>query len=244
MSGHSKWSTIKRKKGAADAKRGKIFTRCIHEITIAAREGGGDAGANPRLRFAIDKAKSVNMPNENIERAIKRATGEIKGEEQFELTYEGYGPGGSAVLVEVVTDNKNRTASEVRYVFTKCAGSLGSNGCVSWMFEKKGLIVVEKSQISEDELMEMALDAGAEDVADGGDVWEVKSSPNDFHLVRSSLEAKLKLDSAELQMIPKNTVQLKGKEAEQMMRMLEMLEELDDVLNVASNCDFVDQESE
>lgn len=239
MSGHSKWSTIKRKKGAADAKRGKIFTRCIHEITTAVREGGGgDPSANSRLRLAIEKAKSVNMPNDNIDRAIKRATGEIKGEEQLELTYEGYGPGGSAVLVEVLTNNKNRVVSEIRHAFTKTGGALGESGCVAWMFDKKGLLAVKKELISEEALYELALDAGADDISSEEDVWEITTEPKNFHDVKAAVEEKVPLEMAEVQFLPKTRIELKGKEAEQAMRLMEMLDDLDDVLNVASNCDF------
>ena len=242
MSGHSKWSTIKRKKGAADQKRGKMFTRCIHEISIAVKEGGGgDPNGNPRLRFAIDKAKSVNMPNETIDRAIKRATGEFKGDEQLEIVYEGYGPGGTAVLVEVLTDNRNRTVSDVRHAFTKCGGALGEAGCVAWMFHKKGLCVVAKSVASEDALMEVALDAGAEDVLDGGDVWEVTSDTKSFPAVRAALERTFAVESAEVQWLPQTRSEVRGKEAEQMMRLLELLDDLDDVLNVAANCDFPEE---
>jgi len=245
MSGHSKWSTIKRKKGATDAKRGKIFTRCIHEITTAVREGGGgDVGANPRLARAVEKAKSVNMPNDNIDRAIKRATGELDGDTQMELTYEGYGPGGAAVFVETLTDNKNRTVGEVRHAFAKCGGALAENGCVAWMFTKKGIIAIAKTEIGEEELMEIALEAGAEDVVDGEDAWEVSCEPNAFEDVRTELEKRIKLDLAEVQMVPSSLQQLQGKEADQMMRLLETLDDLDDVLNVSSNCDFVDVDGE
>ena len=242
MSGHSKWASIKRKKGAADQKRGKIFTRCIHEITVAVREGGGgDPSGNARLRFAIDRAKAVNMPNENIDRAIKRATGEIKGEEQLELTYEGYGPGGTAVFVEVLTNNKNRVVSEIRHAFSKCGGSLGEGGCVAWMFEKRGVIIIKKELIEEDALYEAALDAGADDLSGDDDEWEVKCEPKDLHAVKSALEAKVKIESAEVQNVPKTVISLGGKEAEQVMRLMEMLDDLDDVLNVSVNCDFETQ---
>ena len=239
MSGHSKWSTIKRKKGAADQKRGKIFTRCIHEITVAAREGGGgDPGANARLRLAIDRAKAANMPNDTIDRAIKRATGELKGEEQMSLTYEGYGPGGAAVMVDVLTNNKNRTVGEIRNAFTKCGGALGENGCVGWMFSKKGLFSVTKSAATEEQLMEIALEAGADDVADGGEVWEITCDAKRFHEVKGALEPKLSFEAAEVQNVPQNSIALTGKEAEQMLRLLELLDDLDDVLEVSSNCEF------
>ncbi len=241
MSGHSKWSTIKRKKGAADAKRGKIFTRIIHELTVAVKEGGGgDPDMNPRLRTAIDKAKGVNMPGDNIDRAIKRATGEIKGEEKLELTYEGYGPGGSAVLVEVLTENKNRTVGEVRHAFTRCGGALGETNCVSWMFTKKGLFAVKKEAISEEEILEIALEAGANDVTAEDDLWEVVCDAEAYGKVKTALESRVKLELAEIQQLPNSRIELAGKEAEQMMRLLELLEELDDVMNVSSNCDFVE----
>lgn len=244
MSGHSKWSTIKRKKGAADQKRGKIFTRIIHEITVAVKEGGGgDPAGNPRLRFAIDKAKANNMPNDTIDRAIRRATGEEKGEAQQELTYEGYGPGGVAVLVEVITDNKNRTVGEIRYAFSRSGGALGENGCVGWMFDKKGVVCIQKSLISEDSLMELALESGAEDVRGESDLWEVTCDPKVFNEVRNKLEAKVKLESGELQMVPKSQVQVAGKEAEQMIALLEALEDLDDVLNVWANCDITEEDA-
>ena len=243
MAGHSKWSTIKRKKGAADQKRGKIFTRLIHEITTAVREGkSGDPDANPRLRLAIDKAKSANMPNANIERAIRRATGEEQGEEQFELSYEGYGPGGAAVLVEVVTDNKNRTVSEVRHAFSKSGGSLGENGCVAWMFEKKGLFTLKKENLEEERVMEAGLDAGAEDITDEGDVWEIVCAPHSFVAVQQALQPLGGLELAELQMLPSNRVSLEGKDAEKMIKLLEMLDDIDDVVNVSFNCDFPEPE--
>jgi YebC/PmpR family DNA-binding regulatory protein len=239
MSGHSKWSTIKRKKGAADQKRGKIFTRCIHEITIAVKEGGGgDPNGNPRLRLAVDKAKACNMPNENIDRAIRRATGEIGGDEQQELTYEGYGPGGAAVLIHVLTDNKNRSVSDIRHAFTRCGGSLGENGCVAWMFRKRGVLSVKKETAAEDEVLEAALDAGSEDVVDGGELWEIFCDQKQFATVKSALEAKMAVEQADIQMIPQSSVSLSGKEAEQMLRLLEALDDMDDVLDVSCNADF------
>lgn len=245
MSGHSKWSTIKRKKGAADAKRGKIFTRVIHEITTAVREGGGgDPDANPRLRLAIDKGKSVNMPNDNIDRAIKRATGEIAGDEQLELTYEGYGPGGTAVMVEVLTNNKNRTVGEVRFAFSRCGGNLGENGCVNYLFTEKGLIIVKKDQVDEDTLMELALEAGADDVQEEGDSWEVTCDPAKFIDVKTAIEKKMAIDLAEVQMLPSTYVTISGKNAEQMIRLNEMLDDLDDVVNVYANCDIEQTDTE
>lgn len=242
MSGHSKWSTIKRKKGAADQKRGKMFTRCIHEIGTAVKEGGGgDASANPRLRFAIDRAKAVNMPNDTIERAIKRATGEEKGDEKVSVFYEGYGPGGIAVLAETLTENKNRTVSEVRHAFSRAGGSLGETGCVNWMFNKKGVLLVNKKDISEDSIMEKALEAGADDVADADEFWEITCEPGMFTAVHQSLSSSVKFELAEVQMIPSTRLEVRGKEAEQMERLIDMLEDLDDVLNVYTNCDFVDE---
>lgn len=244
MSGHSKWSTIKRKKGVTDAKRGKVFTRIIHEITTAVREGGGgDPDANPRLRLAIEKAKSANMPNANVDRAIRRATGEEKGEESFELTYEGYGPGGAAVLVEVVTNNKNRTVSEVRHAFSRCHGNLGENGCVSYLFSKKGLVAVKKEAIDEETLMDLALEAGADDVSDEEESWEVTCDPNLFIAVKEAIEATVPVEEAEIQMLPSTYVTVSGKDAEGMIRLNEMLDDLDDVVNVYANCDFEDEPS-
>jgi len=239
MSGHSKWSTIKHKKAAQDAKRGRIFTRLIKEITIAARMGGGIPDHNPRLRAAIQEAKANNMPASNIERAIKKGTGELEGVSYEEITYEGYGPGGVAMMVEVITDNKNRTASEIRKIFAKANGNLGEVGCVSWIFENKGLIVVEKSAASEEKLMEVALEAGADDIQDGGDSFEVITSPSAFQAVKEAIEkAGIPVASAKLDKIPQNTVPVKGKEAEQVLRLAEALEEHDDVQNVYANFDI------
>ena len=239
MAGHSKWSKIKRKKGETDKKRGKIFTRCIHEITVAVREGGGgDPNFNPRLREAIDKAKSVNMPNNNIDRAIKRATGEEKSEEQYELTYEGYGPNGVAVIVDVLTNNKNRTVSEVRHAFSKHGGTLGENGCVAWMFEKKGVLTIKREVVEEEALMDVALDAGAEDISDEGDVWEVVTPANEFHEIKTKIKETFEIDSDELMMIPSTRVALEGDSVEKMLKLHDALDDLDDVLNVWVNCDF------
>ena len=241
MSGHSKWSKIKRAKGAQDKKRGKIFTRCIHEISTAVREGGGpDPDSNPRLRLAMDKARSSNMPGDNIARAIKRASGGDKDSIQSEVVYEGYGPGGTAVLVETLTDNRNRTVGEIRHAFSRAGGALGENGCVAWMFSKKGLIVIEKGNVSEDDVMEVALDAGADDVAQEDDAFEVTCDPSVFVSVRAALESKFKIVEAEVQMIPTTTQKLSGKEADQMIRLVETLEDLDDVMSVATNCEFDD----
>ncbi len=245
MSGHSKWSTIKRKKGAADAKRGKLFTKIIKEIMVAARLGGGDINANPRLRTAVNLAKAENMPKENIERAIKKGTGELEGVNYEELVYEGYGPGGVAMMLEVMTDNKNRTVADVRHIFSKHNGSLGESGCVSWMFEKKGLILIDKSHADEDRLIEVALDAGALDVKDAGKDFEVTTSPPNFEAVKKALEeAGFKLNYAEVTMVPQSTVKLTGKEAEQMLKLMEGLEDSDDVQKVYANFDIADEEME
>jgi len=242
MSGHSKWSTIKHKKGAADAKRGKIFTKLIKEITVAARMGGGDVDANPRLRTAIQAAKSENMPKDNIERAIKKGTGELEGVNYEEMSYEGYGPGGAAVLVESLTDNKNRTVAEVRHIFSKLGGSLGENGCVAWMFDLKGYIAVTRDLVDEDQLMEAALEAGAEDVREDEGVFEVITAPADFEAVKTALEtAKIPFTVAEVTMLPQNTTNLAGKEAEQMVRLMEMLEDCDDVQKVYTNADIPEE---
>ncbi len=245
MSGHSKWSTIKRKKGAADAKRGKLFTKIIKEIMVAARFGGGDINANPRLRTAVLEAKAENMPKDNIERAIKKGTGELEGVNYEELTYEGYGPGGVAMLVEVLTDNKNRTVADVRHVFSKYNGSLGENGCVSWTFEKKGLITIEKDGVDEDRLMEISLDAGALDVRDMGKEFEVTTDPANFEEVKKAIEeAGFKHNYSNITMVPKSTVRLSGKEAEQMLKLMEGLEDSDDVQKVYANFDIADEEME
>jgi YebC/PmpR family DNA-binding regulatory protein len=242
MSGHSKWSTIKRKKGATDAKRGKIFTKLIKEITIAARFGGGDPDANPRLRTAVANAKAENMPKDNIERAIKKGTGELEGVSYEEVCYEGYGPGGAAVLVESVTDNKNRTVADVRHIFSKAGGNLGEAGCVGWMFEKKGYFVFEKDAVDEETLMEIALEAGADDVRDEETTFEVVTPPGDFDAVRQAFDEKaLKYEVSEITMVPQSTVELEGKEAEQMIRLMESLEDSDDVQKVYSNFDISDQ---
>ncbi|MCL2760435.1 MAG: YebC/PmpR family DNA-binding transcriptional regulator [Desulfuromonadales bacterium] len=244
MSGHNKWSTIKHKKGAADAKRGKIFTKLIKEISIAAKLGGGDISANPRLRTAVDKAKSENMPKDNIERAIKKGAGGMEGVNYEEVMYEGYGPGGVAVLVEVLTDNRNRTVSEVRSVFTKCNGNMGEAGCVAWMFDKKGLIVYPQNTDFE-KLFETAIEAGAEDVSEEDEQIEVTTEISNFLEIRDALEnAGLKYDSAEITMIPQTLVKLEGKQAESMLRMIERLEDNDDVQNVYANFDISMEEME
>ncbi len=239
MSGHSKWATIKHKKGATDAKRGKIFTRLIKEITIAAKGGGGDPDGNPRLRTAIAAAKAENMPADNIKRAIQRGTGELEGVNYDEITYEGYGPGGVAVIVDVLTDNKNRAVSEIRHAFSKNGGNLGESNSVSWMFSKKGVIVVDKKAASEEKLTEIVLDAGAEDLSDEGDSWEVLCAPADYEAVTNALKAaKITPEHGEVTMISSTYTKLEGAPASQMMRLLEVLEDLDDAQNVYSNFDM------
>jgi YebC/PmpR family DNA-binding regulatory protein len=241
MSGHSKWSTIKRKKGAADSKRGKVFSKLIKEITVAARIGGGDPSGNPRLRAAVLAAKAENMPKDNIDRAIKKGTGDLEGAAYEETIYEGYGPGGVAILVQVLTDNKNRTVSEVRHIFTKNGGSMGESGSVAWLFDKKGYLVFEKGTVEEEALMEWGLEAGVEDLREQEREWEVITSPEHFEAIRSGLEGKpWAPQSAELTMLPKTTVTLDGKQAEQMLRMMEALEDNDDVQNVYANFDIPD----
>ncbi|MEN6488066.1 MAG: YebC/PmpR family DNA-binding transcriptional regulator [Smithella sp.] len=240
MSGHSKWSTIKRKKGAIDAKRGKIFTKIIKEITLAARLGGGDVEGNARLRQAIMAAKEENMPKDNIDRAVKKGIGGGEGAAKFEeVTYEGYGPAGVAVLVEVMTDNKNRTVAEIRHILSKHGGNLGENGCVGWIFSKKGSIVIDKKEVDEDVLMELALDAGAVDVLSEGNEFEVVTDPVSFEEVKKVIDAKgIKHLEARIDMIPSNTVKLELGKAEQMLKMMEKLEDNDDVQNVYSNFDI------
>ncbi len=239
MSGHSKWSTIRHKKGAADAKRGRIFTKLIKEITVAARMGGGDQTANPRLRTAIAAAKAENMPKDNIERAVKKGTGELEGVSYEESIYEGYGPGGAAVLVESLTDNKNRAVSEIRHIFSKNGGNLGETGCVSWMFKKKGYFVVEKSAVDEETLMEAALEAGAEDVREDESNFEVITEPDDFEGVKEALEkASIPFEDAEVTNLPETFANLEGKQAEQMYRLMEMLDDCEDVQKVYTNADI------
>jgi YebC/PmpR family DNA-binding regulatory protein len=238
MSGHNKWSTIKHKKGAADAKRGKVFTKIIKEISVAAKLGGGDPAANPRLRTAIDKAKAENMPKDNIERAIKKGTGGMEGVVYEEIVYEGYGPGGVAVLVDCMTDNRNRTVSEVRSVFTKCNGSMGETGCVGWLFDKKGLLVFPKTR-DFDALFEAAIEAGAADVTDEEEQFEVTTDPASFMDVKEALEkAGFTPDSAEVTMIPQTMIKLEGKNAENMLKLMDRLEDNDDVQNVYANFDI------
>ena len=244
MSGHSKWATIKHKKAALDAKRGKAFTRIIKEIMIAARSGG-DPDANPRLRTAVLAAKAVSMPADNIKRAIMRGTGELEGGQIDEVMFEGYGPGGAAVLVEVATDNRNRTVSEIRHVFSKNGGNLGEQGSVAWMFERKSHILVEKDKAGEDQLMTIALEAGAEDMRDDGESWEVVSAPEAHEAVLNAIQkAAIPTVSGEIGMIPKNLMKLEGKNAQAMLRLSEALEEHDDVQNVYSNFDVDEKELE
>jgi len=239
MSGHSKWATIKHKKGAADAKRGKIFTRLIKEITIAAKGGGGDPDGNPRLRTAILAAKAENMPADNIKRAIQRGTGELEGLSYEEIVYEGYGPGGVAIMVQVLTDNKNRAVSEIRHAFTKNNGNLGESGSVGYLFAKKGLIIVDKAKVNEDKLTEIALEAGADDLSDEGDTWEVITGPKEFDGVLEAIrKAGIAPEHAEVTMIPSTYQKLEGAQAAAMMRLLEVLEDLDDTQNVYTNFDM------
>jgi len=243
MSGHNKWSTIKHKKGAQDAKRGKMFSKLIKEITIAARVGGGDPDGNPRLRTAINAARVANMPKDNIDRAIKRGTGEIAGATYEEITYEGYGPGGVAVLVDALTDNKNRTVAEIRHIFERYGGNLGESGCVAWMFQKKGLVVVPVAELQEDEVMELALEAGAQDVNHDEDSYEITADPADFEAVKKAVEDRgWKIEMAEVTMVPQNTVKLEGKKAEQMLKMMDALDDHEDPQRVFANFDIADEE--
>ena len=245
MSGHSKWHTIKHKKGAADAKRGKIFTRIIKELTVAARNGGGDPGMNPRLRTIIAEAKANNMPRENIERAIRRGTGEEPGVSYEEITYEGYGPGGAALLIQALTDNKNRTVGEIRHLLSKYNGNLAAENSVAWMFSRKGQVVVEKAKADEDKLLNAALDAGADDMNDDGSAWEIVSAPEAFEAVRDAVKAiGVEPANAEIAMIPQNYVKLEGKEAQQMLKLMEALDDHDDVQHVWANFDIEEKEIE
>ena len=243
MSGHSKWHSIKHKKALIDSKRGRAFTKLIKEITIAARIGGGDAEGNPRLRKAISDAKGVNMPVDNIKRAVMKGTGELEGGQLEEMTYEGYGPQGVAMIAEVVTDNRNRTVGEIRHVFSKNGGNMGESGCVSWMFSKKGLIAIEASKIDEDSLMTLALDAGADDMKSDGSTYEVYTAPESFEAVLNAIKAKgIETISAEISMIPGTTVKVEGRTAQQVMKLMEALDEHDDVQHVYSNCDIEESE--
>ncbi len=239
MSGHSKWATTKRKKAAIDAKRGKLFTKLIKEITIAAREGGGDPNGNPRLRLAVDNAKSANMPADNVDRAIKKATGELDGVTYHELTYEGYGPAGIAVLVEVATDNKNRTVAEVRHLFSKSGGNMGESGSVAWMFDKKGVITLPRQDKSEEDMMEIIIEAGAEDLQTEDDFFEIQTSIEAFEPVRKAIaDSGLTVENASLQWLAKNYISVSGEDAEKVVKLIESLEDCDDVQNVYSNADI------
>lgn len=241
MSGHSKWATIKRKKASLDAKRGQKFTRIIKELMIAARQGGGDVDGNARLRLAVDNAKSANMPADNIERAIKKATGALEGQQIQEYIYEGYGPGGIAIVIEAATDNKNRTVAEMRHIFSKYGGSMAESNSVLWMFERKGIITVKRNNISEDEMMEVILDVGADDLLTEEDFFEVKTTLETFEPVRKSLiEKKFEIENASLQWVAKNITAVKGDESEKLQKLIEMFEESDDVQNVYTNADFVE----
>jgi len=243
MSGHSKWHTIKHKKGAADAKRGRVFTKIIKEITVAARVGGGDPNGNPRLRTVLAAAKSANMPKDNIEKAIKKGTGELAGVSYDEVSYEGYGPGGVAMFVQALTDNRNRTLPEIRHLFSKFGVNLGESNCVGGMFEKKGYLVVAKSAANEDTLMEVVIDAGGEDVREDGDNWEIFTPTERLEQVREAISGKgIAVATAELSMVPKNTVKVEGKNAQRVLAMMEGLEEHDDVQNVWANFDIDDAE--
>ncbi len=245
MSGHSKWHSIKHKKAKVDAARGRVFTKIIKELTVAARMGGGDPASNPRLRTALAAAKSANMPAKNMDNAIKKGTGELPGVVYEDVTYEGYGSAGVAVFVEALTDNKNRTVAEVRHLFGKYGGNLGENGSVAWMFERKGLITIPVNNYSEDELMEIILECGAEDMKTEGELYEVYTTFEDFQEVRSVLEEKgIAMESAELTMIPQNTIKLEDKPAEQLMKLMSMLDEHDDIQNVHANFDIDDEEME
>jgi len=242
MSGHSKWASIKHKKGAVDAKRGKVFTKLIKEITVATRLGGKDPDSNSRLRTAIAAAKAENMPKENIERGIKKGTGELGGSNYEEVIYEGYGPGGVAVLVEVLTDNKNRAVADVRHLFERYGGNLGETGCVAWMFSQKGLIILQKDQVDEEKLFELALEAGADDIEEGEKEFEVITEPSSFEHVKTAIEnAGLNYILAEITMIPKTTVNLDGKHAQQMLTLMEFFEDNDDVNHVYANFDISDE---
>lgn len=246
MSGHSKWHTIKHKKGALDAKRGKIFTKLIKEITVAARTGGsGDVDANARLRKAVSDAKGQNMPNDTIDRAIKRGTGELEGVAYEEITYEGYGPNGVAVMVETMTDNRNRTVAEIRHIFSKNGGNMGESGSVAWMFDKKGYIVVDKAAKTEDELFEIAIEAGADDMQDDGEVFEIFTTPENFETVSDAIKAAgIEPQAAEISMIPQNFIKLESGDAKTMMKLYDALDDNDDVQKVYANFDIDDEDME
>lgn len=242
MSGHNKWASIKHKKGAADAKRGKVFTKLIREITVAARSGGGDQNKNPRLRLAIQRAKDANMPADNIERGIKKGTGELEGVNYEEVVYEGYGQGGVAIIVEALTDNKNRASSSIRNTFSKRGGNMAGQGSVSWMFEKKGYIVVNKSDVEEDKLMDIVLEAGAEDMKTEESTYEITTAPSDFENVKKVIADKnIKMESSEITNIPKNTIKITGDNAKKLLALVNELEDDDDVQNVYANFDIPDE---
>ncbi len=242
MSGHSKWSSIKHKKQKEDAKRGVIFTKLIRELTVAARDGGGDPNTNPKLRTAMDTAKSDGMPKENIERAIKKGTGELPGVSYESLTYEGYSPGGAAIFVEALTDNKNRTTSEIRHIFSKFGGNLGQNGCVAWIFQEKGILYVDKKEIDEEKLIELCIEQGGEDVSSEDDSFYITTPPDKFEVIKKALaNGKIKYKDAELTKEPKSTMQLDGKEAQQTLKLMDSLEEQEDVQKVYSNFDIPDE---
>jgi YebC/PmpR family DNA-binding regulatory protein len=245
MSGHSKWSSIKHKKALKDARRGKVFTKLIKEITVAARLGGGDINANPRLRTAVLTARQNSMPADNIDRAIKKATGELEGVTYEDITYEAYGPGGVAILIQCLTDNRNRTVADLRSIITKHGGNLAAANAVAWMFQKRGLITVERAGVDEDRVMEVALEGGADDVRDAGDIVEILTPPDQLETVKNALDrAKIATASAEVTMMPQSTVAISGKQAEQMIRLLEAVEDHDDVQNVSSNMDIAPEELE
>lgn len=241
MSGHSKWSTIKHKKGAADAKRGRLFSKLIKEITVAARIGGGDPGANPRLRTVLDQARAANMPSDNITRAIKKGTGELEGQSYEEIWFEGYGPGGVAILIHTLTDNRNRTVAEIRHLLAKMNGNLGENGCVSWIFSKKGVLTFDK-KVGEEKLMEAALDAGAEDIQQDGDYFVVTTDPANLEAIKAACKTKgLEAANSEISMVPQNTVKLDKDQAEKMLKLMDALEDHEDVQNVYANFDIDDK---
>jgi YebC/PmpR family DNA-binding regulatory protein len=243
MSGHSKWHSIKHKKAAADSKRGKIFTKIIRELSVAARAGGGDPDANPRLRKAVADARAVNMPADNIKRAILKGTGQLEGSSFEEITYEGYGPSGVAILVEVLSDNKNRTVSELRHIFSKNAGRIGESGCVAWMFKRKGYLVIDKSRAGEDQLLDIALASGAEDLQDDGSNWEIFTPPEKYEAVVEAMKQNsIEIDTSNLGYIPQNYVKLEGKPAQQLLRLMEELEDHDDVQHVWANFDISEEE--
>jgi len=245
MSGHSKWASIKHKKGALDAKRGKVFTKIIREMSIAARIGGGDPNSNPRLRTAVEKAKSVNMPADNIKRAIQKGTGELEGMAYEDITLEGYGPGGVVILVEGTSDNRNRTVSEIRHIFTKNGGNLGTAGSVSYMFKPRGYIAIAQGKVTEEKLMDLALDAGADDIVGAGEVWEVYTSPNTYEAVLAAVKkAGIEPEESEIGKYAENSVVLEGVKAQTMLKLIEALEDSDDVQNVWSNFDISDKELE